>query len=207
MRTLRNAVAALWKAAFSLFIAFVVLTAGYFAFCGWTETESGNWKYHLPTDEMTGEKDYSNEKVGSFVDIEGRPWWAVLAIFCYGEIKFAVNEDYYSSSKQIKQVPLDSVFSSELGLGITQLRLKFDDNEPTIKKPWVMNNPWQAALPPSPEVSEWSDNMRKEITKQMKKHRRLWIEFEVENTPYIAKFDLTGFSRELAKCSKIPDTS
>ena len=120
---------------------------------------------------------------------------------------FAVNEDYYSSSKQIKQVALDSVFSSELGLGITQLRLKFDDNEATIKKPWLMNNPWQAVLPPSPEVSEWSDNMRKEITKQMKKHRRLWIEFEVENTPYIAKFDLTGFSRELAKCSKIPDTN
>ena len=207
MRTLCNAVVALWKAAFSLLIAFVVLTAGYFTFCGWTETEPGTWKYHLPTDEMTGEKDYGNEKVGSFVDIEGRPWWAVLAIFCYGEIMFAVNEDYYSSSKQIKQVALDSVFSSELGLGITQLRLKFDDNEATIKKPWLMNNPWQAVLPPSPEVSEWSDNMRKEITKQMKKHRRLWIEFEVENTPYIAKFDLTGFSRELAKCSKIPDTN
>ena len=121
---------------------------------------------------------------------------------------FAVNVDYYSSPKQIiEQVPLDSIFSSELGLGITQLRLKFDDNEPAIKKPWLTNNPGVAALPPSPEVSEWSDNMRKEIIKQMKKHRHVWIEFEVKNTPYIAKFDLTGFSRELAKCSKIPDTN
>lgn len=57
------------------------------------------------------------------------------------------------------------------------------------------------------EVREEMGKKRKEFINKMIKHRRLWIEFNVRATSYIAKYDLTGFSRELAKCSKIPDTN
>ena len=47
--------------------------------------------------------------------------------------------------------------------------------------------------------------IRKDIIKGMIKHHRLWNGFEVKTIPYVAKFNLTGFSRELAKCSRIPE--
>lgn len=175
-------------------LLFVLLTVGI------AEAEQSSWRYYLPIDEMTGGKDYGREKVYTSVDIEGRDSWrAGLFLFCEGGgLSFTL--DKYGNS-DYKPVKLDEQE------GIVLLRLKFDNNEPFfMPSETSKTNPGRANLYSYPELPE-VDNMRKKIIKGMIKHRRLWIEFQVQNVPYIAKFDLTGFSRELAKCSKIPDTN
>lgn len=177
-------------------LLFALLTAGV------VEARGVPWGYVLPIDEMTGEKDYRKEKVRTSVDIEDVPWWAGLMLFCKGDLAFAVFEN-----SSLKQVELFQ-FPSEGKAAVTELRLKFDNNEPILTY-W----PVSAEAPDSAEIQQfmgapkWFNNMRKEIIRGMIKHRRLWIEFRVQSLSYIAKFDLTGFSRELAKCSKIPDTN
>ena len=178
---------------------------------GAAEARQIPWSYYFPIDQMTGKKDYNKEKVWSEVDIEGTPWEAILSLFCEsGSLTFALWQ--YGGSDYHKSVKLDT---EEV---IAALRMKFDNKEPFF-------TPWKASetnssrvslydnfIPDLPENLPEIDNMRKEIIKMRKeiikamiKHRRLWIEFKVDSISSIAKFDLTGFSRELAKCSKIPD--
>lgn len=178
----------------ALFIAFILLTAGV------AKAEQSSWRYVFPIDEMTGKKDYSREKVISHVDIEGEDTWgAALFLFCgNGALTFTLKQ-YVNSS--VKPVKLDEV------KGVVTLRLKFDNNEPyfTFWETFEQRS-GRVDLPSYPDFPE-IENMRRKIIKGMIKHRRLWIQFEVQTVPYIAKLDLTGFSRELAKCSKIPDTN
>ena len=178
----------------TLFIAFILLTAGV------AEAEQFPWNHHLPIDEMTKKKDYNREKVLTNVGIEGKDTWrASLLLFCgSGGLAFTLNQ--YGNS-DYKPVKLDEV------KGVVTLRLKFDNNEPYFTF-WEIfeQRPGRVDLPSYPDFPE-IENMRKKIIKGMIKHRRLWIQFEVQTVPYIAKLDLTGFSRELAKCSKIPDTN
>ena len=164
-----------------LFIALILLTAGV------AKAEQSSWRYHLPIDEMMGEKDYRGEKVLAGVKIESQPsWGAALLLFCGdGDLTFTLNQ---FGNSDVKPVKLDEV------KGVVTLRLKFDNNEPFFI-PWEIpeQNPGRVNLPSYPDLPE-INNMRKKIIKGMIKHRRLWIGFEVHSRPYIAKFDLTGFS-------------
>ena len=176
----------------TLFIAFILLTAGV------AKAEQSSWRYHLPIDEMTGKKDYSSERVYTRVKIESQPSWSAgLFLFCgSGGLTFILNQ--YGNSG-VKPVKLDEYLE-----GLDKLRLKFDNNEPFLTF-WKISeeHPGRVDWLADPRV----DNKRKKIIKGMIKHRRLWIQFGVQSILYIAKFDLTGFSRELAKCSRIPDTN
>ena len=196
----------------------LILSLLFALIAGSAEARQSPWEHYLPIDEMTRKKDYSREKVLAGVDIEGLPWDAHLHFFCEnGSLTFVLRQ--YGGS-DYKSVKLDREE------GIAPLRIKFDNNEPFFT-PWKASeaDPGNVSLYdnfiPVPEIGNIPDNrrdeiikmrdeiikMRKRIIKGMIKYRRLWIGFEVKNTPYIAKFDLTGFSRELAKCSKIPDTN
>ena len=179
----------------TLFIAFILMTAGV------AKAEQFPWNHHIPIDKMTEKKDYSREKVLTNVGIEGRDSWrAALLLFCGdGGLTFGLGQYENSGYKPVK---LD-----EYREGFGEFRLKFDNNEPFLTF-WEISeqNPGRVNFPPYPDLPEF-DNMRKKTIKGMIKHRRLWIQFEVQTVRYIAKFDLTGFSRELAKCSRIPDTN
>ena len=170
---------------------------------GSAEAQQTPWRYHLPIDKMTRGKDYGKERVRSSVDVEGRPWRAGLHLFCNGDIMFAVSEK--STNKPVK-LDTGAPIQSE-GWVFTEFRLKFDNNEPILTL-------WHFPSPAVPNLTMFVggepksyDEMRKRVVKGMIKHRRLWIEFAVQNLSYIAKFDLTGLTHELAKCSKIPDTN
>ncbi len=172
---------------------------------------------HFKLQRATGKKNYSSEKVLTYTEIEGKPWDAYLYIFCDGgSLTFALRQ-YRSPSHE--PVRLDRDGSS----GLASLRIKFDNKEPFFT-PWLASevDPGSVSiydnLVPIPETDDnrWNQAIklrqetikrRKRIIEGMIKYRRLWIGFEVNYIPYIAKFDLTGFSRELAKCSKIPDTN
>ena len=166
---------------------------------------------------MTGTKNYSSEKLITLVGIEGKPWNARLYLFCQnGSLSFDLAQ---SRSPDYKSIKLDRRD------GFAELRIKFDNNEPFLTG-WEASetNPgrvnfYDYFIPVSKEIDNLPENlwheaikMRQEIRKQwqeilkgMIKHRRLWIGFTVKTVPHVAKFDLTGFSRELAKCSRIPD--
>ena len=163
---------------------------------------------------MTGKKNYSSEKVLTRVDIEDLLWSVQLHLFCESGSLSLVLRQYESSD--YKPVKLDR----DEATGIAFLRIKFDNKEPFF-------TPWQASkadpgnvsihdnLIPIPKTNNgWDETMklrqetikmRKKIIEGMIRHHRLWIGFEVKHIPHVAKFDLSGFSRELAKCSRIPD--
>ncbi|MYB26201.1 MAG: hypothetical protein F4X32_01685 [Candidatus Dadabacteria bacterium] len=81
------------------------------------------------------------------------------------------------------------------------------------------NNPHQyfgGYLPPG--IPNWINFGRNHpAIEKAKIHKSMWVLFFIKEftlgtgwqgyVPYKVKFDLTGFSRELAKCSKIPDTN
>lgn len=186
------------------------------SFAGSAEARQSHWEHYLPIDEMTGKRNYSSEKVLKQVRIEGVPWDAYLHVFCdSGSLAFVLRHYVGSNYSPVKLDRDDST-------GIAPIRIKFDNNEPFFT-PWKVSevDPGGISLHdnlvPIPEVgNRWNETMklrqetikmRKSVIRGMIKHRRLWIGFEVKNIPYIAKIDLTGFSRELAKCSRIPDTS
>ena len=198
----------------------LILTLLFVLFASSAEAYQEPWKHRLPIDEMTGRKRYTAEKVKTSVDIEAMPWGALLSLYCgSGNLSFSLWQ--YGSSDYFKSVKLDT--EEDIAL----LRVKFDNKEPFVA-PWRISekNSDRVSIydnlipdPPegSPEIDKFKDEIikleneiikiRKRIIKGMIKHRRLWIGFKVKGSPFIAKFDLTGFSRELAKCSKIPDTN
>ena len=174
----------------------LILSLLFALIAGSAEAKQVPWEYFLPIDEMTGKKDYGREKVTTGVDIEDNQWIAGLQLFCQtGSLLFSIG----TPNPNLK---LDTTSEH-----LIPFRVKFDNNKPFFTL-WEAskNNPTRADFPSIPDYPE-IDNVRKEIIKGMIKHRRLWIEFNVQSVSYIAKFDLTGFSRELAKCSKIPDTN
>ena len=173
----------------------LILSLLFALIAGGAEAKQFPWEYYLPIDEMTGKKDYGREKVATSVDIEDKQWVASLQLFCEtGNLLFLIIAN--------PNLRLDTTSEN-----IITLRVKFDNNKPFFTL-WgaSKNHPARADFPSYPDYPE-VDNIRKEIIKGMIKHRRLWIEFKVQNLSYIAKFDLTGFSRELAKCSNIPGTN
>lgn len=178
----------------------LILSLLFVLLAGNSEAQQTPWEHYLPTDEMTGKKDYRREKVGTVTDIEKSSHYAGLIVFCgSGEITFVVGSDDEPPLK------LDATNPGEK-YEFTKIRTKFDNNEPTLRLFHIDSRNHNSAVFPNlddPEINKiW-----KELIKGMIKHHRLWIEFQAQNIPHIAKFDLTGFSRELAKCSKIPDTN
>lgn len=149
----------------------------------YSEAEQIPWLYFMPIDEMTGKERVSAEKVVSSVDVENSSFRAALMVFCSNEINFSIN-DLGNPNFNLRS-------------GISgPLRIKFDNNPPFTMVGVFFDN--------VPDTVFFIKDDYKLLIRGMRKHYRVWVEFTYQNVPKIAKFDLTGFSRELAKCRNIP---
>ena len=179
----------------------LILSLQFVLLAGGAEAYERPWEYVLPTDEMTGQKSYVAEKVITRTSIEKTSYDVTLIVFCgsEGSVSFIPTEYKNSNYEEVK---LDRWLKSDS----TLFRVKFDNNEP-FQVPWNLSDDDTFAHLFFISPYEFPNNVWRTLIKGMIKHRRLWIEFNVRSIPHIAKFDLTGFSRELAKCSKIPNTN
>lgn len=193
---------------------------------GSAEAQESPFYYYPDIDEMTGRPGYG-ERVLSQVQIKGTSLLAQLSVHCgldfYKGLGGITLQVYDSKKKDDREqrVYFSCTPSSDISEDIKKCRIKFDNKEPfyahfrfvtyggiTLLAEIHSPNSHAPGRTPAPNQEQIYRDWEKLIN-GMKKYNRIWIEFLGPKLwPYrIAKFNLTGFSRELAKCSRIPDTN
>ena len=177
-----------------------------FLLAGGAGAEQSGWKYDADIDEMTGRPDYG-EGVYSHVQIKKTPWVAELKVACSSWMRFVVYDTESYTTTWVKFSGINVYESSNE----VRFRIKFDNNEPFYTRFSYKGSGASVMFPKHEGQKKYLKDFVK-LLNGMKKHNRIWIQFDTHalidlDTRFIAKFDLTGFSRELAKCSKIPETN
>ena len=143
--------------------------------------EESEWKYNVVMDELTGELDYTREKIFKGVqmlDPEGKAIFIGIAYWCpSGNVNFLFSGGFK------KDRPI---------------RLKFDGEPkplskwPRLSEDYYGDKDTFAFLFPPPD---WK--------RLLKKHNELRVEITPQKgEPFIAVFSLKGFSARVAQCRR-----